>query len=47
MPPLIRGVVSAGESCYDPKEKGKMILFMRAHGKEVLQEHPKSSNNSC
>lgn len=40
--------VSVGESCCDAKEKGKkIILLMRTHGKKVLQERSKSSNNFC
>lgn len=40
------GGASAGEFCHGPKEKGKkLILPMRSHGKEVLQEHSRSTNN--
>lgn len=45
---LFGGGGGAGESFYYPKEKGKaIILFMKAHGKKVIQECPRSSNRSA
>ena len=47
MPPCFGGwAASAEEFCHGPKKKGeKITLLMKSHGKEVLQEHSRSTNN--